>query len=404
MIHPSRLFTVSLACIATAVSSGVAVENLHSQPPKREAQIAPSSTDAMASTSATHSEGVVVLVNQNVLRGKVTRDGEFYYVSNEHGELRLAAGQVEMAVASLDEAYQRKRERIAMGDAEGRLRLAAWCLRNHMVGYAAEEILAARGLDPRDPRIAQLERQMDMATSPPTEPLPPAGQADDRPTRDQLDKIIRELPREAVSSFAARIQPLVVNRCGLAGCHGPGAESDFRLERLPTARNFGNRLTQRNLYAVLQQIDRQSPGDSPLVAKPLTAHGDLARPVFAPHELDQLEQLTAWAFAVTQPPANPQPPTLARFAAPVAPPGGQASADQLLPIVSPAGIQAAFADQPPSGVLMPTASLTSGASGVVPATTSPSSSPPTPSPAPPGYIGRDPFDPELFNRANGPER
>ena len=42
------------------------------------------------------------------------------------------------------------------------------------------------------------------------------------------------LSREQALQFARRIQPLLVNNCTAAGCHGRDSETGFRLSKVPT--------------------------------------------------------------------------------------------------------------------------------------------------------------------------
>ena len=250
MSFSSRILLLVFLLSAGVLRLGVALHNASADEPE-----------------APQRDGVLILTNQNVLLGKITRTGDYFFVADDYGEIRIAVNQVEMVCASLDEAYQQKRRKITPGDIDGCIQLASWCFRYDLLGYAAEQIMEVRKMDANNPRLPLLERQLELASDPPPPSSPPVAIPDDRPSRKALDEAIRELPRDVVASFTSRIQPLVVNSCGLAGCHGPGAENDFHLERLPLDRNFGNRLTQRNLYSVLQEINRQSPGDSPLLAK-----------------------------------------------------------------------------------------------------------------------------------------
>jgi len=61
-------------------------------------------------------QGVLLLTNGQVLRGKVTQAGDYYYVALEHGEIRVRAGDVELFCHDLDEGYRRRCEAIQGGD------------------------------------------------------------------------------------------------------------------------------------------------------------------------------------------------------------------------------------------------------------------------------------------------
>ena len=86
------------------------------------------------------------------------------------------------------------------------------------------------------------------------------------------------LHSENARSFVRRIQPLIANRCAAAGCHGPGTASDFRFSSI---RNGSTPLTaERNLAAVLGQVEPADPQQSPLLQKADQLHGGMREPAF----------------------------------------------------------------------------------------------------------------------------
>src|SRR5690606_4750160 len=102
---------------------------------------------------------VVVLRNGEVLSGRVLQDGEHYKIVREGSEIRLAAREVEMVASSLDEAYEQLKAR-KVSTVDDHVRMAQWCMRHKLLGYAAKEIMEVMQKDPRDPRIAQLDAQL----------------------------------------------------------------------------------------------------------------------------------------------------------------------------------------------------------------------------------------------------
>ncbi len=73
--------------------------------------------------------GLVLLRNGQVMSGKITQAGNFYYVTLPGGEIRLPAEQVELACRNLTEGYERKRAGIDPEKLADHLDLAIWCLR-----------------------------------------------------------------------------------------------------------------------------------------------------------------------------------------------------------------------------------------------------------------------------------
>ena len=250
--------------------------------------------------------GVLVLRNGEILTGSVTKAGDRYVVAQvDGGELRIPTRDVEMHCLDLEEAYVRQRERISGKDASAHLRLADWCLRCGLHAHAADELLAAQSLMPNNPRIVALERRLHSAVraaqSPdadPTGALPPA-------RRDDTIPLPCQLPDTAIEGFASRIQPLLLNRCGASTCHGARTASDFQLIGPGWGKTITQKYTQRNLAAVMQQLDLTRPEASPLLTVPAKPHAGLRTPVFGERERPQWELLNAWVRtagrAATQP-------------------------------------------------------------------------------------------------------
>jgi hypothetical protein len=318
--------------------------------------------------------GVLVLRNGEMLTGAIVRTGDRYtVVLGESGELRIAATDVEMFCRDMDEAYERRRAMLPDRGAATHVELADWCLRHGLSSRAADELLAAMERDARHPQIPLLERRLQLAAGG-SAPRPRTGR-DSLPTvsLDELERTVRQLPAESVERFTAQVQPLLLNRCSASACHGDSSSSSFHLVRPPRGHSVVRRFTQRNLYAALQNVNRETPAESPLLKIPSGPHGPLASAVFRESEQSQLRLLTDWVRSLggkrrpTPQTARAELPSLqqASFIEPVLLPGARHDPDRS---VAPA---AAGASLPTPGRGRPLAD--------------------TPS-------ARDPFDPAAFNR------
>ena len=94
----------------------------------------------------------------------------------------------------------------------------------------------------------------------------------------------------------------------MSGCHGPLSENGLRLHRIPQDLPAGRRLTQRNIYAVLQYVDRDNPLASRLLTVPTAPHGTAKTPVFTEHQVMQYKRLVDWVLQLG-PAAMPETPT-----------------------------------------------------------------------------------------------
>ncbi len=263
-------------------------------------------------------DGVLILKSGQVLTGKLERAGDRYLIPLSDGELRIRAADVEFVCRDLDEAYQHKRSRLNTDRTEEHLDLAEWCLRQYMLGHAADELSAAMRLDPRHPRLAITERRLEQVRNDSKAADGNAAEAtksdggkkyakapDPAAVNDELDRLVRGLPAGVMESFTTTIQPLLVNSCTTSGCHGPRGNSSFQLQRLPLEHNVNPRLTQQNAQAVLAQINLQDPANSPLLTVPAKPHGNAKVAFFSGRQAGMYELLAAWIELAAKEDSNP---------------------------------------------------------------------------------------------------
>jgi hypothetical protein len=317
-------------------------------------------------------DGMVLLANGQVLSGKVTRAGDYYYVLMPTGEIRLRAAEVELFCHDLEEGYARKRAALVPGQIQDHLNLAHWCIQQGLFGYAARELSAAMAIDRTHPKIALLERRLELAREH-RDLAPPTG---DRTVRhvssEDLDRMTRGMPHGTVEAFAQTIQPLLLNHCSTAGCHGPSSSTRFSMLRIPLGEPASRRLTQRNLHAAMQHISTGDPASSPLLVNSIGVHGTAKTPVFTSREAVQYQQLMAWVYRVAQ--------TSGTSSAAVSDPWPAKVPAHVVP--------------PPSNRPQPNGSGPESA-GQKDAGAPAANGPPAPAPV-------DPFDPEVFNRQSSP--
>jgi hypothetical protein len=347
--------------------------------------------DSGAGPVAAPAQGILLLKNGETLEGKISAAGDYYLVVAENTEMQVRARDVEAACRDLDDVVAHKAARLNPRSAEDRIALAQWCIDRELYGIAARELSAAWQIDDTHPRIPLLERRMKAAMSTPRPAPPPPKLAAPSIDEATVNAALAGLSSESVHDFTVRVQPLMMNYCATAGCHGPKPKSDFQLERVYLNELNDSRVVRRNLYAALKQVDRGNPATSKLLTVPLTPHGGGKNALFHAHNAEHYRQLAIWVGKVAAgTPATPAGPTTAAATTPtnpllqrlpIAPPGGAAT----MP-VAPTSVA-----QPPVARPLGTAVSASGAVGpAVPAAT-----------ATTGPVERpavDPFDPEIFNR------
>jgi hypothetical protein len=87
----------------------------------------------------------------------------------------------------------------------------------------------------------------------------------------------------------------LMNNCTAAGCHGPQSTTNFKLTRVagPSA---NQRVTQRNLLAALQYIDRENPEHSRLLTQPRGPHGSAKSAIFTQRQAEQYCRMSDWVM------------------------------------------------------------------------------------------------------------
>jgi hypothetical protein len=235
---------------------------------------------------------ILILRNGQTIEGRISQKDGAYVIDLSDGQIRLKPADVDLVCSSLQEGYQRKRAAMATSDAHDHLELAQWCLRHGLLGPAATELADAKTAEPNNPMISALEHRLKMALEPPSAAT--TSKSIPGPSNDELDRMIRGLPRGAIESFTQSVQPVLMNHCATAGCHGPQSETGLRLFRIPTGKSASRRITQRNLYSALSFVDRENPPASRLLTVPSGAHGTAKIAIFNEHQAAQYRRLVEW--------------------------------------------------------------------------------------------------------------
>lgn len=265
---------------------------------------------------------LLVLKNGQVLAGIVRDLGDRYQVTLiGGGEIRVKAGQVEFTADNYDDAFQQKQSRIRLQSVRDRIQLSEWCLRQKLYEKCAEELTAAMYLDPKDPRIATVERRLKAAVRTakvPEKAMPRVDRiaVDDRfpgsdnnknmvapasaqvPVADSVEEAVGDVSRQSLEEFTQSIQPYLLNKCANNGCHGPTDSNELHLIRPPVGKTLVRRLTLRNLNSVLSQIDREQPTLSRLLKVPQRAHGQAKSAVFGATSDPSFVRLAKWVETV----------------------------------------------------------------------------------------------------------
>ncbi|MGO9109766.1 MAG: hypothetical protein ACLP9L_11080 [Thermoguttaceae bacterium] len=255
-----------------------------------------------AASPPTDSSGVLLLRNGQVIEGHIERDGDYYTVTLPDEELHLRAANVEFSCHDLREGYRRKKAAMQASDIEQHIQLSLWCERHGLLDCAGDELNAAETLDRDHPMISVLRRRLKVEMQQKKESHRPTENGPPPPSDEQLDRMTRGMPPGTVESFVQIVQPILLNHCpGAIGFSLPG-QARLQLMRPPRGESPSRRITQRNLYAVLECIDWDNPGESPLLKASV---GSSAAPTvgnFPSKHSMQYEKLAQWVYQVAQKP------------------------------------------------------------------------------------------------------
>lgn len=257
----------SIRCITIALAAMFALAAAHSV----DAQQAPQQPAA----------GVLVLRNGNVLPGVVHRQGNHYRVENEGSVMQIPASQVDMACASLVDAYEQRRQQRVGNATDAHLELARWCLRHGLLAEAAREILDARTDDPGHPALRTLDLQLQQGLADEASRLQRQRDAvalashvePAAPEEAELPERLIEPTPEVQQQFVRSIQPMLIHGCTTSGCHSPDSRQAMALDRWALEGSGIPTLIRKNLDQVLAQVDVEDPASSPLMRRARQAHG-----------------------------------------------------------------------------------------------------------------------------------
>jgi len=243
-----------------------------------------------ASLHAQEENAAYLLRTGTVMEGSATFDGQQYVVQTPFGTMSVPVQNVEFVGKSRGDVYLYKRSSVEPTDYNALVRLAEWCISNGYHEEGMADYLRAEQVAPNamfagivQQRLHTL-RQIDSAEPVQPLPAPPASPSAEIP-----------VSRAAFESFARRVQPVLVNRCIDADCHGSHGERQFKLG---VPQDSMGSTARRNLQAVLTYIDRDFPFESPILVALAMPHGG-SRPALSVDSMPYV-QTAQWIQQVSR--------------------------------------------------------------------------------------------------------
>ncbi|MGV3486355.1 MAG: hypothetical protein ACO1RT_18190, partial [Planctomycetaceae bacterium] len=262
---------------------------------------------------------LILLNNGNVLSGVAQSQGDQLVLDRGDGsQIRIPQSQIAYRGATIEDLYRFRASRRGFRSTNVYAEDVRWCLRYGLIEHAETELKGLKTLDPTHPDGIRLERQIAAARQPraaaplvyPASTPEPTDVAETAPLPERLSP-------ESFTEFAARVQPMLINRCGNAGCHRSGGEATWQLDHLGVNVRVSSRMTHRNIAAALAYIDLDNPTNSDLLAYLTREHaGGRYKPVGRASQSAEAT-LRQWLQQLGQ----ASPPIVKNLSPPVADPG-----------------------------------------------------------------------------------
>lgn len=260
-----------------------------------------------------HQQGILLLRNGQLMAGRYSITPYGYQLSlTSGGVVRLVKEQVEFVSESMDEVYAYRRASKVIHSAEAHLEMANWCLRNHLYEYAQTHLQQAIRINPRQSGIIPVQSRLAIARETSKRPQIPSVRPQTTVVSNEvISRRIDQLDPSVIRSFVGGVQPLLLNTCAVAGCHGPNARSTYQLIQARWTKTIPRNISYRNLYNTLTHVDFLKPENSPLLTQATSAHGGSKTPKLSIANSQRLSILVNWvrvATAVGSADTLPQPP------------------------------------------------------------------------------------------------
>jgi hypothetical protein len=250
----------------------------------------------------------VLLRNGQVLQGTIHREGDRYRVNlADDGVVVLPRQDIWRIERSLRDLYTFRRQETQRRGGRAHFELSQWCLDHGFFTEAEKHLAIAQRTtaDLQAEQVQDLQRRIEVAVSDqrsrtvvPSVPIQPVAATIVEPaaSSSRTEVTNPRMAPVALQRFTTRIQPLLVNRCGNATCHGRATQTAFQLARPQRRGPHTARITQRNAVATERLVNFAAPGDSDLLLWSARPHGALTA---APLSQDQIQSVRQWLEMAT---------------------------------------------------------------------------------------------------------
>lgn len=232
-------------------------------------------TDLISPSVASRENRVLVLSNGRIAQGNIRQVTGGYSVEKPNGRMLIPYAHVKLIAVDMTDAYRKQRITMVNPSVNSHIALARWCLAYNLESEARKELYDALLLDPlRDDARQMLQRieQRRNPEAPVDRPPAPTAVVKDSEFQPAATTSLAGLSPDAASDFVRHVQPILVNKCGNGSCHSTHAENGFRLAHVRLGASSHRGAVERNLAMTLQYVTQQNPDASPLLTIPRDRH------------------------------------------------------------------------------------------------------------------------------------
>lgn len=240
---------------------------------------------------------ILVLHNGRIVDGRISQNAGGYMIEKPNGSMLVPFDRVQFGAQNRVDAYHKLRERITTPTSDALVGLARWCLAYQLYDEAAEQLREALERNPENGEARSILQKLEDLRNPERPIHRTAARTAPRTDDDfELPEVesLGGFSRHTAQEFITQIQPLLINKCGNASCHGGLTRREgFALS--PGRSNRGARVfAERNLAAVVKYVDFETPDRSELLLAPRGAHGGARSVFFGTKGGEQAESLRQW--------------------------------------------------------------------------------------------------------------
>ncbi|MDP1799679.1 MAG: hypothetical protein Q8K78_19455 [Planctomycetaceae bacterium] len=241
---------------------------------------------------------LMVMTDGRTMTGEITIQAGGYGIEKLGGKLFVPKEQVRCVARDLRDAYRIQRESQTDPSAAALIQLAEWGISYRLYDEARDELHRALRRDPENETARKMLQRLEEQLLAQPKPRTNAPVNSDGFLVQEVESL-GGLSKTTAATFTARIQPLLINRCGGASCHSSESNHEFRLSHVRINNQNHRRSAEKNLAVVMKYIDNEDPQQSELLKVGRGPHGGQSVTMFGGSQgADQYRSIQDWVHTV----------------------------------------------------------------------------------------------------------